>query len=180
VLKRPAREGKAFAGRMTGECPAMHRKIFKAILKAMPKSGGSDTGRSSSADRELEIATCALLLDSAHADKEFSPEEELKIEQLMRAHFALSEESFLEIKKLSEQKLKDSIDLWQFSKTIKELCSYKEKEKIIEMLWEVIYTDDSLHAHEDYLVHKLATVLNIDHRNLIDAKMRVLGHRKAT
>ncbi len=157
----------------------MHRKIFKAILKAMPKSGGTDTGRSSSADRELQIATCALLLDIAHADNEFSPEEELKIEQLMRGHFALSEEAFLEIKKLSEQKLKGSIDLWQFAKTIKEQYSYRQKEKIIEMLWAVIYTDDSLHAHEDYLVHKLATVLNLDHGKLIDAKMKILGQRKA-
>jgi uncharacterized tellurite resistance protein B-like protein len=157
----------------------MHRKILKAILNAMPKNTAADTG-SSSADRELQIATCALLLDSARADTEFTPEEERKIEQLMRGHFALSEEAFLEIKKLSEQKLKGSIDLWQFAKTIKEQYSYKEKEKIIEMLWEIIYTDDSLHAHEDYLVHKVAELLNLDHRHLIDAKMKILGQRKAT
>jgi uncharacterized tellurite resistance protein B-like protein len=158
----------------------MHRKLLKAILSAMPKTTAADTGRSSSADRELQIATCALLLDIARADTEFTPEEEQKIEQLMRGHFALSEEAFLEIKKLSEQKLKGSIDLWQFAKTIKEQYSYKEKEKIIGMLWEIIYTDDSLHAHEDYLVHKVAELLNLDHRHLIDAKMKILGQRKAT
>ena len=158
----------------------MHRKLLKAILNAMPKNTAADTGRSSSADRELQIATCALLLDIARADTEFTPEEERKIEHLMRSHFALSEEAFLEIKKLSEQKLKGSIDLWQFAKTIKEQYSYKEKEKIIEMLWEIIYTDDSLHAHEDYLVHKVAELLNLDHGKLIDAKMKILGQRKAT
>ncbi len=107
----------------------MHRKIFKAILKAMPKTGATDTGRNTSADRELQIATCALLLDIAHADNEFTPEEEQRIEQLMRAHFTLSEEAFHEIKKLSEKKLKGSIDLWQFAKTIKEQYSYQQKGK---------------------------------------------------
>ena len=158
----------------------MHRKLLKAILNAMPKTTAADADRSSTADRELQIATCALLLDIARADTEFTPEEEQKIEQLMRGHFALSEGAFLEIKKLSEQKLKGSIDLWQFAKTIKAQYSYKEKEKIIEMLWEIIYTDDSLHAHEDYLVHKVAELLNLDHGKLIDAKMKILGQRKAT
>jgi uncharacterized tellurite resistance protein B-like protein len=158
----------------------MHRKIFKAILKALPKTGGTDTGRNTDADRELQIATCALLLDCAHADNEFAPEEERKIEQLMRGHFALSEEAFHEIKKLSGEKLKGSIDLWQFAKTIKEQYSYRQKKKIIEMVWAVIYADDTLEAHEDYLVHKLATVLSLDHRELIDAKLKILAQKKAT
>ena len=72
-----------------------------------------------------------------------------------------------------------SIDLWQFAKTIKEQYSYEEKAAIIEMLWEVIYADDSLHAHEDYLVHKLAQGLNLDHGRLIDAKVKILGQRNA-
>jgi uncharacterized tellurite resistance protein B-like protein len=96
----------------------------------------------------------------------------------MREHFTLTEEAFLEIKKLTGKKLKGSIDLWHFAKTIKEQYSYKKREEIIEMLWAVIYTDDSLDAHEDYLVHKLATVLNLNHRELIDAKIKILGQRK--
>lgn len=156
----------------------MHRRLFKALLKAVQKTGSADTG-SSSPDRELQIATCALLLEIAYADREFSSEEERKIKQLMRGHFNLTEEAFLEIQKLSEEKRRGSIDLWQFAATIKEQYSYEEKAKIIEMVWEVIYTDDSLHAHEDYLVHKLATVLNIDHGKLIDAKLKILEKRKA-
>jgi uncharacterized tellurite resistance protein B-like protein len=157
----------------------VHRKLFKSIMGALREPGCADGGRSGSPDRELQIATCALLLEIAHADNEFSPAEEQKIGQLMRAHFALPQEAFLEIKKLAEKKRKGSIDLWHFAKTIKEQYSYGQKEKIIEMLWAVIYTDDVLDAHEDYLVHKLATVLNLNHRELIDAKMRILGQRKA-
>jgi len=157
----------------------VHRKIFKSVLGALREPGAADSGRSGSPERELQIATCALLLEIAHADNEFSPAEERKIEQLMREHFTLTEEAFTEIAKLSEKKRKGSIDLWHFAKTIKEQYSYRQKEKIIEMLWAVIYTDDVLDAHEDYLVHKLATVLNLNHRELIDAKMRVLGQRKA-
>jgi len=155
----------------------MHRGLFKSILKARPNAGAAAAG-SSDNDRELQVATCALFLEIARADNEFLPEEEQKIEELMRGHFKLSVEAFREIQRLSGEKLRESIDLWQFAKTIKEHYSPGEKKKIIEMLWAVIYTDDSLDAHEDYLVHKLATLLDLDYRDLIDAKVRIIEQRK--
>lgn len=158
----------------------MRRRIFKAILNAMPKAAGADAASDSSSGRELQVATCALLLEIAQADDEFLPAEERAIEQLMRAHFRLGEEAFREIKRQSEKERSGSVDLYGFARTIKDHYSYREKASIIEMVWEIIYTDDSLHAHEDYLVHKLATVLNLDHGTLIDAKMKVLRRRQAS
>ncbi len=163
-----------------GDRIGMHKKIFNSVLKAMQKAGAADVGAGLSPEKELQIATCALLLEIAHTDGEFLPEEERKIEAIMREHFSLSEEAFRDIKKLSETQRKGSIDLWHFAKTIKEHYSYPQREKIVEMLWSVIYTDDTLDAHEDYLVHKLATVLHLDHRSLIDAKMQVLRKKRAT
>lgn len=147
--------------------------MVKALLKII-KGSCSTAQKQNSAD-ELRIATCALLLEIAHADDEFLPEEEQKIEMLMRKHFNLPEETiFREIKELSEKKRAESIDLWSLTKTIKEHYSGEQKEKIIEMIWAIIYSDGTLSEHEDYLVHKLATLLDLDHRTLIDAKIKVL------
>jgi len=43
---------------------------------------------------------------------------------------------------------------------------------IIEEVWRVIYADGTLEAHEDYLVHKLAKLLNLNHPQLIKMKMK--------
>jgi uncharacterized tellurite resistance protein B-like protein len=42
-------------------------------------------------------------------------------------------------------------------------------------VWRVIYADGKLDKHEDYLVKKIAHLLNLRHREMIDAKLRVLG-----
>ena len=49
--------------------------------------------------------------------------------------------------------------------------------QVMEMFWRLIYSDDRLHAHEDHLVHKLATLLGLDHRYLIEAKLKAKEER---
>ena len=114
----------------------------------------------------------------AHTDDEFAPEEEKQIEDLMRSHFDLSQETFNEIKELSDHQRAESIDLWHFAKIIKDNYSAAEKEKVIEMIWTVVYADNNLDDHEDYLVHQLAQILNLEHKQLIDAKVKVLKRTK--
>ncbi len=44
---------------------------------------------------------------------------------------------------------------------------------MVELVWDIAYADGSLDRHEDYFVHKLANLLRLTHRQLIDAKLRV-------
>ena len=50
-----------------------------------------------------------------------------------------------------------------------------EEMEVIEEVWRVIFADGTLDGHEDYLVHKLAKLLNLTHPQLIEAKMKVRG-----
>ena len=43
----------------------------------------------------------------------------------------------------------------------------------MKMIWREIYADRHLNGHEDYLVHKMATILKLQHVQLIEAKMAV-------
>ena len=55
--------------------------------------------------------------------------------------------------------------------------SEQKKTQIIEMVWEIIYIDGKLDQHEDYLVHKLARLLRLSHKQLIEAKLKILHGR---
>lgn len=151
-------------------------KIFKDLLN---RGKETEDGPAFSPEKELQVATCALLLEMAHADDEFTSEEEHRIESLMKDHFGISPEVFGGIKAVSDQRRTESIDLWHFAKIIKENYSPAEKEKVIEMVWAVVYADGRLDAHEDYLVHQLARILDLEHKQLIDAKVRVLKQAQA-
>lgn len=150
--------------------------LLKTLLNKKGSGGARQPAKQAGAfeDQELQVATCVLLLEIAHADDEFLPAEEQKIEALMKSHFNLTEETVRTIKEAAEQERIQSIDLYQFARVLKEQYAADQKEKIVEMLWSIIYTDATLDKHEDYLVHKLATLLGLSHRQLIDAKVKTL------
>ena len=121
----------------------------------------------------IQVATCALLLEVANSDDEFSDIERDNIIQILEKDFELSDEYAKELMELSDKEREESIDLWHFTNLINEHYSIEEKIKIIEMVWKVIYADGKLDKHEDHLAHKLSNLLKLTHKQLIDAKLKV-------
>jgi uncharacterized tellurite resistance protein B-like protein len=122
----------------------------------------------------LHIATCAILLEMAKIDGEFSSSEKQDIINAFKNKYHLSDDEIKALIDASEEELEGSIDLWQFTNWINKICTPEEKFRIIETIWQVAYADGRLDSHEDYLIHKLAELLNISHRDLIEAKLKVL------
>ena len=123
----------------------------------------------------IQVATCVLLLEVAHSDDHCSEAEEAKIIEILKEDFQLSDEYAAELMELAHQERKESVDLWRFTNVIDNNYSNEEKERVIETLWKVIYTDDRLHFYEDHLIHRLSKLLNLSHKQLIDAKKKVMG-----
>lgn len=136
---------------------------------------GSPKGES--AEKRIQVAACALLIEMAKTDNEFSDEEEERILSILKKEFALSNEMSDELIELANEELRASLDLWQFTNLINSNYSVDEKIRLMELIWKVVYADGKLDKHEDYLVKKLATLLNLRHKEMIDAKLRVLGRK---
>jgi uncharacterized tellurite resistance protein B-like protein len=114
----------------------------------------------------------------AHADDDFTADEEARIAEMVQQRFGLSPEAFKELKALSEQRRREQIDLWGFTSTIKKNFSAEQKIQVMEMLWTVIYADETLADYEDHLIHTLAKLLDINHRDMINAKVKVLNAQR--
>jgi len=122
---------------------------------------------------KISIATCALLLEMAHADSEFSDEEKKQILNTLIESFNLAEKDAEDLLALADQERRESLDLWQFTNLINENYSREDKLNIVETLWKVIYIDGKVDQHEDYLIRKLTNLLNLQHEDMIEAKIRV-------
>lgn len=123
---------------------------------------------------DIRIATCALLLEMANIDGEFSEEEQKNLISMLKKNFQLSDEYTAELIKSSQKELQGSIDLWQFTNLINQNYSRDEKIHIVEMIWEIVYADGKLDKHEDYLIHKLGKLLRLSHKELINTKVKIL------
>lgn len=123
---------------------------------------------------DLRTATCALFLEMATVDGEFSESERGRILSILKNDYDLSEEDAVALLDVTRLQLEKSIDMWQFTRRINQRCSDAEKISIIEMLWQIVYEDGILDKHEHYLVRKLSTLLRLSHEELIEAKQRVI------
>ena len=140
-------------------------------LKEIFKLPGEN--KESPADKKVQVATCALLIEMANADDNFTEEEREKIISAMQSIFNLSEEYVDELIELSEERIKKSIDIFGFAITINENFSRDEKFELLKNLWRLIYTDDTLDMNEDHLMKKIANTLNMEHSDIIAAKFMV-------
>ena len=46
--------------------------------------------------------------------------------------------------------------------------------EVIKILWEIVFVDGKMDRYENYLMHKVATLLRLSNEKLIDAKLAVL------
>ncbi len=138
---------------------------------------GSSSGKSvlSAEERELRLrtATCVLLLEAATADHNFTAEEEHKVLDILKTKYNMTDEAVEELIEKSERERENSTDLWYFTNQINENMDNEEKYALMELVWEVIYSDGTMDKFENYVAHKLQTMLNLDHSTFIELKMKV-------
>ena len=149
-------------------------------MNLIDKFFGKTVDKSSeSVDKEhdLRVATCAVMLEIANIDGEFSDGERERIVSFLESHFGLSSEIANELIEKAGKELESSIDLWSFTNRINQNYNREEKIGIVEMIWEIVFADDYLDKHEDYLMKKLGNLLRLSHKDLMDAKMK--SKRKA-
>lgn len=144
--------------------------MLKKFLKAFP---AEDARPPEDPEERVRVATCVLLLEVAHVDHEFTNEERAHLLETIRARFELGAEEARELVETAEAAREGSVDLWQFTHSLNEHCSIREKIQIIEEIWRMICADGMLDAYEDHLVRRLSYLLNLTHAQLIDAKLKV-------
>ena len=151
--------------------------IFKKVFN------GSKSGKSalSAEERELRLrtATCVILLEAVTADNNFSDEEKHKVLDILKTRYNMTEEAVEELIEKSEREREHSTDLWYFTNLINESMDNEEKYKLMELVWEVIYSDGTLDKFENYVAHKLLNMLNLDHSKFIELKMKVKSECRA-
>jgi uncharacterized tellurite resistance protein B-like protein len=125
--------------------------------------------------RRIMVATCALLLEIAAIDGEFSADEQEVILSILKKEYSLSENEAASLIDTAQAQREHSIDLWRFTKLINQNYSEEERIRVIELVWKVIYADGRLEGHEDHLVHGIANLLRLSHSQLIEAKLRAKG-----
>jgi uncharacterized tellurite resistance protein B-like protein len=130
----------------------------------------SASSRRVEAAPEIQVAACALLLELAHADGEFSDGERMRIEEALGRHFGLDGMATQELLALAADERRTSIDHFRFTRLINEQYDLGQKMVLVEVMWGVILADGHVADDEGYLVRKLGNLLNLEPGYLAQAR----------
>ncbi len=149
--------------------PAGEGEEMLSVFRRLFEGGGEADGqvRSSPGDR-VKTATCVILLEAATADETFSAEERKKIVDVLKERFSMTDGEAGELIASSVAERKDATDL----NILNQSLGNDEKYEIMELVWEVIYSDGTLDRFENYVARKLLNMLNIDHSKFIELKLK--------
>ena len=147
------------------------RKIFAD--NQTPINQSPINSSSESKNQKIEIAACALFIEIAKADGEFTDEERKFIISEMKSTFNLDDDYVNDLILLAEQRVKESVSLYEFTGVINTTFTFEEKIELIESLWKLIYKDEKLNQYEDHLIKRIAATINIGHKQIINAKLWV-------
>ena len=144
-------------------------------LKRFFNKRDADTVETQNENRthRLRVATCALFLEMARIDEEFTAEEMETVLGILKEKYGLSGEAADALVAEADRELEESLDLWQFARLINENYSVDEKIEVIETLWYMVFVDGKMDQHEHYLMNKLKNLLRLSQSQLIDAKIKI-------
>jgi uncharacterized tellurite resistance protein B-like protein len=118
----------------------------------------------------VHLAACALLLEIAYADGEFSAAEHAHLEDVLSRHFGLDAERGRELLKVAEDERRRSVDHFRFTSVLMRSYDIGQKMVLAEVMWGLVIADGQIAEHEHYLTRKISNLLELPPAYLSTAK----------
>jgi len=118
----------------------------------------------------LHLAACALLLEIAWADGEFSTQERSHLEGVLARHFNLTGEEGIRLLSVADAARRNSVDYYRFTSVLRKGYDTGQKTVIAEVIWGLALADGEIAEHEHYLTRKIANLLDLEPGYLSAAK----------
>lgn len=128
----------------------------------------------------LHLAACALLLEIAWADGEFSDAERKHLEDVLARHFNLTSEEGHRLLAVADEARRDSVDHYRFTSVLRRGYDTGQKMVIAEVIWGLALADGEIAEHEHYLTRKIANLLDLEPGYLSAAKNAAATRRTET
>ena len=124
-------------------------------------------------EHALRVATALLLIEVARADYRDDFAEDATMLESLKQFFALDDAAATLLLEEARTAADLAVELQQFTRRLHEQLSVAEKQRVVEMLWQVALADRRLDKHEDHLVRRIAELLYVSHSDLIRIRNRV-------
>jgi uncharacterized tellurite resistance protein B-like protein len=149
--------------------------MFGALLNIL--TGGGDTHRTGERN-DPAFALAVLLIEIARSDDHVEEREQSIIAGALVRRFGLNYSEAAHLIEVAEDGAILATDLFHFTRVVVDNFTEEERIGVIEMLWEVAYSDGALTGDEDTLIRRVAGLIYVSDRDRGEAKRRVRERRE--
>ena len=138
--------------------------MFKKIFNKKEKDSGNKN-----------ILVAALLIHAAKIDENYTDAEKKIIKKALMELNSMSSDQTDDLIKLAEKKEEESNQIVEFTREIKKF-SIEFRLKIIEIIWKIVYSDDTSDNYESNLIRRICGLLYISDKDngIIKTKVKNL------
>ena len=125
-------------------------------------------------DKESVIGISALLVHAASIDENYSEHEKDLVKEFIKSY--LKAENSDEILKKAEEIEKNSNQLLNYTNIIKQ-NSLEIKKDIVEHLWKVLISDNTVDQYESNLMRRICGLIYFSDKECAEIKLKLLNSK---
>ena len=125
-------------------------------------------------NKESVIGISALLVHAANIDENYSEHEKELVKEFIKSY--LEKEDPSEILKKAEEIEKNSNQLLNYTNIIKQ-NSLEIKKDIIEHLWKVLISDNTVDQYESNLMRRICGLIYFSDKECAEIKLKLLNSK---
>lgn len=122
---------------------------------------------------DYRLAAATLLFHVIAIDGIVSEAERAKLADILRQRYGLDATDTMALIEAAEAADKEAVDLYGFTSVLKRRLDETERERIIGMMWQLVYADGVVHEFEDNLIWRVAELLGVSSQARIRMKQAV-------
>ena len=146
--------------------------MWEKLTSIFQASGDADAAGAPD-EAELRLATAALLVHASLIDGAEDAQETERVYELVKARFELTDEQTADLVARGRAHDADAVDLYSYTRVLTEHLDPQGRSDIVEMLWEIVLSDEVIDDYEAHLVWRVAELLRVSTRERVVLRKRV-------
>ncbi|MGB8894567.1 MAG: TerB family tellurite resistance protein [Pseudolabrys sp.] len=130
-------------------------------------------------DTDCRLATAALLTRVATVNSEMSEARRRKLYAVLKSCFELDDCTTVQLIHDAAAADRSAVDLYHFTRQLNDVLDAEGRQRIVKMMWQIIYVDESVNEFESNIIWRAADLLGVSSRQRIELRQRVAAGKAA-
>ena len=153
--------------------------MFDSLRKLISEFGEGGKHPSRFQEDDYRLAAAALLVHAAAIDGAVSDAARDKLHAVIKQRFNLDDAATDELVAAATEAEQKAVDLYHFTARLNRSLDEAGRARMVEMMWQIAYTDGVISEFEDNLIWRAADLLGVSQNERIALRERVAAARAA-